>query len=180
MNPETAWTRLREELLASFRARTGDPELAEDLTQETFVRVHAHLGELASEDRLGPWVRRIARNVLVDHWRRHRPTEPVEPEELGEEEQSPGNLNAEVGGWLPAMIAELPPDDRVALQLAEVEGRPQREVAERLSLGLSGAKSRVQRGRARLRRALLECCHLEFDRLGNVVDYEPRDCCGGR
>jgi len=51
-------------------------------------------------------------------------------------------------------------------------------VAERLGLSLSGAKSRVQRGRAMLRQALFDCCHFEFDRRGGVLDFASRpDCC---
>ena len=69
------------------------------------------------------------------------------------------------------------------MELSEGEGLSQREVADRLGLSLSGAKSRLQRGRALLRGMLLDCCHLDLDRYGNVVDYEQRrrcDHCGDR
>ena len=64
-----------------------------------------------------------------------------------------------------------------ALVLTEFEGLTQVEMAEELGLSVSGAKSRVQRARAMLRDDLLECCHFEFDRLGHVIDYEPRPRC---
>ncbi len=64
--------------------------------------------------------------------------------------------------------------------MAEVEGATQQEVADRLSLSLSGAKSRIQRARRMLKEILLACCHIELDIEGNVIDYGPakgcRDC----
>ena len=62
----------------------------------------------------------------------------------------------------------------------ELEGLTQKAAAERVGLSLSGMKSRVQRGRAQLRQRLLECCHIEFDRRGRVVEYEVQECaaCG--
>jgi RNA polymerase sigma-70 factor, ECF subfamily len=45
-----------------------------------------------------------------------------------------------------------------------------------LGISLSGAKSRVQRARKKLKELLLECCHFEFDRYGTVFDYHPKNC----
>jgi RNA polymerase sigma-70 factor (ECF subfamily) len=74
------------------------------------------------------------------------------------------------------MIDDLPADYRQALILTEYEGLTQKELAQRLGISLSGAKSRVQRAREKLKIMLLNCCHFEFDRLGRVVDYEPHCC----
>ena len=68
----------------------------------------------------------------------------------------------------------MPEGYREAVQLAELEGLSQQEVAERLGLSLSGAKSRIRRGRGMLKEALEACCHFEFDRRGNMTDYEPK------
>jgi RNA polymerase sigma-70 factor (ECF subfamily) len=77
------------------------------------------------------------------------------------------------------MIDRLPDPYRQALTLTELEGRTQRELADALGLSLSGAKSRVQRGREQLKELILACCHVEVDRRGGVVDYEPRRECSG-
>jgi RNA polymerase sigma-70 factor (ECF subfamily) len=75
-------------------------------------------------------------------------------------------------------IGRLPEVYRQAILLTEYEGLTQRELAERLGISLSGAKSRVQRAREKLKRMLLDCCHFEFDRLGRIIDYQPRcQCC---
>jgi RNA polymerase sigma-70 factor (ECF subfamily) len=75
------------------------------------------------------------------------------------------------------MIDSLPSHYREALLLTEYEGLSQKDLADRLGISISGAKSRVQRARAMLRDLLMECCHFEFDRYGTVIDYHPIACC---
>jgi RNA polymerase sigma-70 factor (ECF subfamily) len=72
------------------------------------------------------------------------------------------------------MIYSLSEPYRDALVLTEFEGLTQKELAERLGISLSGAKSRVQRGREQLKVMLHECCTFEFDRRGRVIDCTPR------
>lgn len=64
------------------------------------------------------------------------------------------------------------------MRRAEVEGVPHREIAARLGLSLaatkSATKSRIRRGRLRLKQTLEQCCHFEFDRRGNLTDVTPR------
>lgn len=84
------------------------------------------------------------------------------------------------------LVRQLPETYRDAVRLSGIEGLPQREVAGRLGLSLSAAKSRVQRGRAMLKDALDHCCTFHFDRRGNLMDDDPkpdrmvcRDCDDG-
>jgi RNA polymerase sigma-70 factor, ECF subfamily len=75
------------------------------------------------------------------------------------------------------MVNELPEPYRQALLLTEYQGLNQKQMAERLGISVSGAKSRVQRAREKLRDMLLNCCHFEFDRRGRIVDYYEHCCC---
>ena len=66
--------------------------------------------------------------------------------------------------------------------LTDIEGLTRAEAADRLGLSVSGMKSRVQRGRAKLKQALLRCCAVETDRWGTVLDYRehgPERSCKG-
>lgn len=90
----------------------------------------------------------------------------------------PADAARAIAEGLADMIRGLPEPYRQALELSELEGIPQRKVAERLGISLSGAKSRIQRGRKLLRDALLECCHFDFDRRGRILEFVPRaPCC---
>lgn len=73
------------------------------------------------------------------------------------------------------MIEALPPDYQEAVDLSDLQGRTQREVAATQGLSLSGAKSRVQRGRVILREMLAACCALELDRDGKILDYDKKN-----
>jgi len=75
------------------------------------------------------------------------------------------------------MIETLPEGYREALLLSEIDGLPLKEVADRLNLSLPGAKSRVQRGRERLKKAFLTCCHVKFDSRGKPIDWWPKEGC---
>lgn len=71
---------------------------------------------------------------------------------------------------------QLPDKYREALQLTEIQGYSQKQMSELLDLSFSGAKSRVQRGRVKLREMLEACCRFELDRYGNILEYESRSC----
>lgn len=171
---EQLWDGFRQRLRGYFLDRVGDPALADDLTQETFLAVHGKLDSLHDEERVGGWLFRIASNVLTDHYRSQRPSQP--PEERTEEPPLlyPLNENAEVAGWLKISLERLPDSYREAIRLHELEGLKQHEVATRLGISVSGAKSRIQRGRRQLKQVIDDCCQLEQDRRGNVLAYSRR------
>jgi RNA polymerase sigma-70 factor, ECF subfamily len=172
---EALWRESSARLRAWFERESGDAAEAEDLLQETFLRVHERLDTLQDAASLRAWVGTIARNVLVDHRRRRGPraASAADEGELPAPEPS-GDLDAVVAGWLEAYLAELDPADAAALRTVDLEGRTQAELAEREGLSLSGAKSRVQRARARLRERLEACCAFAFDARGGIVSWEKR------
>ena len=172
---EAIWTSLSADLRRFIRRRVADDHLADDLLQESFVRVHRHIGTLQEADRLAAWVYQIARNVIHDHHRRATSsTVALADDPVDEPDERLGCLRGRACGWLEEMVGQLPDGYREAVQLSEVEGLPQQEVAVRLGLSLSGAKSRIQRGRVMLKGVLERCCHFEFDRRGNVMGYDPK------
>jgi RNA polymerase sigma-70 factor, ECF subfamily len=113
----------------------------------------------------------VARNTITDFYRSDRPTE-----ELGEVSVAPPNpesedLQLELSRAVRDMMEGLSPEHREALHLTEYEGLTHKELAHKLGISLSGAKSRVQRARTRLKAMLLDCCHFELDRRGKVLNY---------
>lgn len=174
---ETVWQGFSQRLRQFIRARVEDDEEAEDLLQETFIRIHTRIDTLEDDTRLAAWVYQIARNLIIDHYRSRREVLPL-PETVAVE---PGfndpSAEAEIAAGLQEMVASLPDKYRQALTLTEFTGLKQTELAQRLGLSPSGAKSRVQRGREMLRQSLLDCCHFEFDRLGGMIAYTPKPAC---
>jgi len=172
----TIWSDLSSDLRRFIRRRVSDEHAADDLLQETFVRIHRSIDSLADADRLAAWVYQVARSVVSDYYRQNASA----PVALGDADpaEAPGDhlgrWKGRAGDWLDELIRQLPEKYRAAVQLSEIENLPQQEVADRLGLSLSGAKSRIQRGRAMLREVLDQCCRFEFDHRGNLLDYDPR------
>lgn len=166
--------------LRRFVARRVRPEHVDDLVQDILLRMHERAGDLHDEARLPGWAFRIAQSVVADHHRRRRPELVAEDgDEPDAEPEDEGNVNEIVAGWLRPMLALLPDEYQEAVELVDVEGVSQRAYAERAGLSLSGAKSRVQRGRRMLEEVVRACCDLELDARGNVIGYERRGCgCG--
>jgi len=175
---ETIWTTFSERLRRFIQVRVEDADDAEDLLQETFVRIHTRIDTLEDDTRLTAWVYQIARNIIIDYYRSRRNNLPLTDTIPVMPEFDDPSAEAEIAVGLREMVAELPDKYRQAIMLTEFRGLKQIELAEQLGISVSGAKSRVQRGREMLRQSLLECCHFEFDRLGGMISYTPRpDCC---
>ena len=170
---EEIWQKLASELRGYIRVRISDHATAEDILQDVFVKIHQKLPTLRAGKRLESWVWRITRNAVIDHYRgRIKMVEVPDtlPASADDHDADPPGLKAAFR----RMIQNLPEPYREAVVLTELDGLTQKELANRLNISLSGAKSRVQRGRAQLKQMLDECCTFEFDRRGKVIDCEPR------
>lgn len=172
------WQELESKLRPFVARRVPSRADVDDVVQEVFLRMQRGLPDLRDEQRFGPWVYQIARSAIVDHQRtlaKHRVAEGGPLEEAAAD--SPEHLEeaeSVLAGALVTFVAMLPSPYREALTLTELEGLTQKQAADLLGISVSGMKSRVQRGRALLRRSLEDCCHIALDARGRVVGCEPR------
>ncbi len=173
--------------LRRYVSRRVRPADVDDVVQDILLRMHERAGDLRDEARLPGWAFRVAHTVVVDHHRARRPepgapmtSDDAPPEPVDATDDDAGNVNEVVAGWLRPMLALLPEEYAEALTQVDVEGVSQRDYAERAGLSVSGAKSRVQRGRRMLEEVVRACCHLELDARGNVIAYERRNCADRR
>lgn len=174
---EKVWEEFNAGLKHFILKRVSDEPGAEDILQDVFLKIHTHIGSLKESDKLQGWIYQIARNAITDYYRTHKftpdlPDVPYAPEDTFDD------VVSDLLPYVKKLVDSLPPHYRQALILTEYEGLTQRELAEQLGISVSGAKSRVQRAREKVKLMLLRCCHFEFDSLGRIIDYEPNcDCC---
>jgi len=166
-----------EERLRPFVARRVPKSDVEDVLQDVFLRAQRALPDLRDEERFGAWMYRVARSAIAES-HRQRARHPVlgaeEPEPPAVTEGSdPTPLETEVAEYLVPLISRVPSPYREALTLTELDGLTQQAAADALGISLSGAKSRVQRGREKLRALLGECCKIGVDARGRVIECEP-------
>ncbi len=186
LGTEQIWSEMHDRLLAFVRGRVGSLEDAEDILQDVFVRIHAGLDRLADSDSVTAWTYRITRNAIVDYRRARAKAANVvaaEAENIAEADSGDGaerDAVEEFSHCVEPMLGELPEHYRQAVTLTELGGMTQADAAAKLGLSVSGMKARVQRGRGKLKEVLLDCCSVEFDRRGGLVDYQRRtpDGCG--
>jgi RNA polymerase sigma-70 factor (ECF subfamily) len=177
-----AWRDLREGL-ETFLARRVSPSDVDDVLQDVLVRVLTG-APVREDERWASWVFTIARNAAIDHHRRRgrRPTDTldddvvVDPSPVARDEEV---LYAQAAACAASFVRELPEPYREALELTDLEGLSQRDVADRLGMSHSGLRTRVQRGRERLRELVSDCCTVELDVRSRVVEFGgPRAGCG--
>jgi RNA polymerase sigma-70 factor, ECF subfamily len=177
-NLQQAWSDVASHLRGYIRTRLPDHFAAEDILQDVYLRAHTRLAKSDQPKNLEAWLFQIAKNAIVDHYRKLRPTEEVDDSLLAEDAELDIEDAEKLKASFRRMVQNLPEPYREAVTLTEIEGLTQRKLAGRLGISLSGAKSRVQRGREMLKKDLMECCEFEFDTRGKVIDYKPKgDCC---
>ena len=171
------WDDFTGQLRRFIAGRVRNEADADDILQDVFIKIHRSLDRLEDTSKLQSWVYQITRNAITDHYRKGEPAAEVSseiPDDVAQEIPTE-DVEADVAAWLRPMMEDLPEKYREALLLTDIEGLTQKELAERLDISLSGAKSRVQRAREKLKDVLLGCCHVEVDRRGKVVDWEAKE-----
>jgi RNA polymerase sigma-70 factor, ECF subfamily len=148
-----------------------DRELAEDLSQETFIKALNAIESYRPEFKFSSWIFKIANNAAIDHLRRREldtlsldgSPHAETPEamqatalQIGARQESPlDTVEAkELGGAIEIAIGRLRPEYRSCILLRHVEGRAYEEIAEMLDLPLGTVKTYIHRARNELRQAL--------------------------
>ena len=138
---------------------SGNPQDAEDLTQETFVRVFRSLANYAPGTFEG-WLHRITTNLFLDMVRRRQRIRfdalPEDTERLPGTAPSPEQVydDTHLDPQIQAALDALSPEFRVAVVLCDIEGLTYEEIAATLGIKLGTVRSRIHRGRVQLRQAL--------------------------
>ncbi len=167
-----AWSEHEAELRRYLGHRLGDPGEADDLVQELFLRACRQGPAFCAVRNARAWLFEVARNVLMDHFRRTRACVPL-PDDLAAAEPDEAAVD-QLAQCLPRVLSELSADDREAISLCDLGGMSQAAFAALKGLSLPGAKSRLQRARQRLRERLSEACQVQFDEAGRVCCFVCR------
>lgn len=151
----------------------GDRDVASDATQDAIIAAYKAIGRFRGGS-FRVWLLRIVHNVCLDYLRvrARRPSVSLDaiidatPDDtsadqrtlaaLGDDSANPAIIaeRRELHAMIQRLLLELPPDQRIAVVLSDIEGMPYEEIAEITQANLGTVKSRIARGRARLRDAL--------------------------
>ncbi|MEZ4358946.1 MAG: sigma-70 family RNA polymerase sigma factor [Kofleriaceae bacterium] len=167
-----------EARLRPFLARRVPAAEIDDVMQDVFLRMQRGLPALRDEERFTSWLFQVARSAVAEHLRaraRHPLVDgeaaPEPPAQVDEDDREEARALA---SCVSLFVAQLPAPYRQAVTLVELEGRTAREAAEMVGVSVSGMKSRVQRGRAQLRKLFDACCEIALDARGKPTGFTPR------
>ena len=168
-NVEKIWKQFNQKLKRFILKRVKDNDTSNDILQEVFIKINENIHSLKDDKKLDKWIYQITRNVIIDHYRKTKWTDPLDI--CIEEETLPKEAHIKLSRCILPFINQLSVKDREILVLTDIEKIGQKELAEYLGLSYSGAKSRVQRARSKLKDLFQQCCTIEYDKYGTIIDY---------
>jgi RNA polymerase sigma-70 factor, ECF subfamily len=167
------WTDLYQELKKFISGKVKDINTTEDILQDVFLKIQLNIHTLTDCNKLTAWVYQITRNTIADHYRKTTNSaiqiDGFDLAEQADEEPLYHSLN----NCISQKINQLSDTYKEAILLTYLKSYSQIELAEKLNISYSGAKTRVQRGREKLKDLILDCPNVETDSKGNPIAYEP-------
>lgn len=165
------WHRFHKELKQFIVSKVGNTTDADDILQDTFVKIIQNIEKVQNAKNLKQYLFGIVRNTTIDHFRNQKTNGLSIQQPIVFTEKETESLNTTIADCcITSFIQQLPDKYKEALLITEFQNISQKELAERLNISHSGAKSRVQRGRAKLKQLILNCCTLKSDTYGNLTD----------
>jgi RNA polymerase sigma-70 factor (ECF subfamily) len=149
----------RANFLRFLRGKVSDPELAEDILQDSLLKAIRFAPRLRSSDRLLPWFYSILRNAVTDTYRSKRPAPPIDIEliDLAAEDSEEQKRAC---GCFAALLPLLKPEYAELISAIDLGTEPAAAVAKRLDLTSTNLKVRHHRARQALRRQLERTCRV--------------------
>ena len=144
MMTQQIWHLYRSDLKQFIISKVKETTIADDILQDTFIKIHTKLHTLKDITKLKSWIFTIARNSILDHWK--STNKKVEIANFESEVEIETNIHTEKD-CLQGILQNLPKKYRDPLFLSDIKGMKQAEVASQLKQTLSTTKSQIQRAR---------------------------------
>ena len=175
MTTKEIWKQYSEDLKRFIVSKVHEKTLADDILQDTFIKIHTKLHTLNDLNKLKSWIFTIARNTIIDHLKTSKTY--IEMNDLISEADRKEDLHTEKD-CLRGILKNLPKKYRTPLFLYDIKGLKQQEIAKQLNQGLSTTKSQIQRARKRIAQGFMDCCGFVMNPDGKLVGQiqEKENC----
>lgn len=172
METQKIWNNFNDELYFFILKKVKNKEVTNDIFQNTFLKIHKNLSKLENEEKVKAWIFQIARNEIVNHFKK----ESMYVEKL--------DLNNEISlqkyqhiCCFDKFINDLPEIYRQVIELIYVKGLQQKAVAKELEISLENVKVRIKRAKDILKKKFNECCKYEIDKNGKLIGESNCSIC---
>ena len=174
MTFQEIWDTNRARLFNFIRSQTNDHELAADILQEVSIKLHKALAAGPQIQNHSSWLFQVARNTISDHYRK-KTTAEWWTSAFEVENSSAQSCVCDLSGFI--IKNYLPEKYNDILYLSDIEQVPQKEIASRMGLSVTATKSRIQRGRAKLKQLILQCVDIEWNSRNEPTDFRVKPNC---
>lgn len=174
------YTQFRQSLLNYIRSKIHSTEDAKDILQNVFAKISMNVSALGEKENIQHWLFIVTRNAIIDYYRVHTAKQNLLLDESAAAYTAEEELHDTTQGLdqcLNNMIELLPDDYRSIVKDSELKGIKQKDLAKKYNMPYSSLRSRVQRGRERLKELFHDCCYIETDARGNVLESRPKTSC---
>lgn len=180
MEVKEIWQSFHKELHGYILRRVRNTSLADDILQDVFEKITRKIRQLEEVENIQEYLYKMTRNTIADTFRKRKlifEELAYNTSEQEEESNAEPPLNQIVSSCcVRPFIQQLPEKYKEAVLATDLNNISQKELAEKLDISYSGAKSRVQRGREKLKDMLQDCCNFEYDSYGNLNTKNAEDC----
>lgn len=180
MEIAAAYVRFGQSLLRYIRSKIRSEDDAKDILHNVFAKISGNVHALEGKKNIANWLFVITRNAIIDHYRNDGSRKQLLTDETAAShvmEEDSVDTTQGLDHCIHSMIGLLPDDYRSIVIDSELNGIRQKELAIKYNMPYSSLRSRVQRGREKLKRLLQDCCSIETDRHGNVLESIPKKEC---
>lgn len=179
MNLEEIWAEYRSALKAFLHSKISNTADVDDVLQDILIKTHKNLSTIRDQQSIKSWLFQTANHTIIDFYRRKGKAKELTENDLWFSEED-DDVKTELSHCIDPFIHSLPEESAALLNAIDIEGESQKEYAKAEGISYSTLKSRVQKARTDLRGLFDNCCNMELDARGNLMDYEQRkDTCNG-
>ena len=164
METQNIWKKYHDELYFFILKKTKDKDIANDVFQNTFLKIHKSITQLKSVDKTKPWVFQIARNEIANYYN----NESIYVEKFDNKDVAQGQKTEEVCCF-ETFINELPKNFKQVIELVYIDGLKQKDVAIKLEISLDNVKARIRKAKDILKVKFYKCCKYQFNKEGKLI-----------
>lgn len=164
METQSIWDNYSDGLYFFILQKVKHKHAANDIFQNTFLKIHANLSKLKKEEKLKAWVFQIARNEIVNYL--NAESAYVDKLQISKEIFSQENQFA---CCFDKLIDELPEIYKEVIEMVYIKGHKQKEVAQTLDISLENTKARVRRAKDILKKKFRDCCKYGVNKKGKLI-----------
>ena len=172
METQKIWNWFNEELYFFILKKVKNKNAANDIFQNSFLKIHGNLHQVEEEEKIKAWVFQITRNEITNYFNQESKFKDV----VNPDQQITISDYQHICCF-DKFINNLPETYKEVIEMVYIDGKKQNEAAEKLTISLANVKARIRRGKAILKKNFNECCKYEIDKDGNLVGEPNCACC---